>query len=67
MLIQNVIHGIVYTFSGVSVGFRTPVYTVEESITMIEVCLDLSVPTAIVIDVTLSVVQDTALCEFKWL
>ena len=34
---------------------------------MIEVCLDLSVPTAVMIDVTLSLVEDTALCEWKLL
>ena len=32
---------------------------------MIEVCLDLSVPTAVMIDVTLSLVEDTALCEWE--
>ena len=47
-----------------SVGFVTEEYIVEENITMFEVCLALNVSTAIRIDVNLTVLPDTALCEF---
>ena len=46
-----------------SVGFVTEEYSVDESITMFEVCLALNVSTAIRIDINLTVLPDTALCE----
>ena len=50
-------------FLGVSVGLVDVEYTVGENSGMVEVCLDLSGPIAIRIDVTLSVVEDTAQCK----
>ena len=50
-------------FSGVSVGLVDLDYTVGENSGMVEVCLDLSGPIAIRVDITLSVVEDTAQCK----
>ena len=47
-------------------GFVHHEYRVEENINLIEVCVNLSVPIAIRIDVTLSVVEDTAQCEYEY-
>ena len=49
-----------FIFSGVTVGFRDLQYAVSESSSMVEVCLDLSGPIAIKIDVTLLAVEDSA-------
>lgn len=48
------------------VGFVVHEYHVEENIDTIEVCLNLSVPIAVMIDVTLLVADDTAQCELEF-
>ena len=40
-------------------------YSEDEGITMIEVCLNISGPSALRIDIILSVIPDTAECEFS--
>ena len=40
-------------------------YSVEENVTMLEVCLATNVSIAVRIDVNLTVLPDTALCEFS--
>lgn len=48
---------------GVLVGFVVHEYSVEENINTIDVCLNLSVPIAVMIEVTLSVADGTAQCK----
>lgn len=54
---------LIFSSLGVLVGFVVHEYSVEENINTIDVCLNLSVPIAVMIEVTLSVRDGTARCK----
>lgn len=56
---------LIFSSIGVLVGFVVHEYSVEENINTIDVCLNLSVPIAVMIEITLSVVDGTAQCKFN--